>query len=208
MVKLQRKASQSPSSGHHPLGKRGRRNVVRPGNFGKLFFKPGCPSSTLELGLCPPTPPHSHTVGMWDAAGTDLLSLPMPPPSSLLPAGPTAIYSCCNIPIPSSLPFFFPQGAWNPLAIMTKAHLWLCLLDPCAHLCCCSGNNLWVGCRAVFPSSFQGAAAGEAAQTQRESHGWCRGMHTQQFCASLWGCLGELFHHREFQKCNILLEAH
>lgn len=103
-----------------------------------------------------------------------LLSLPMPPLSSLLPAGPTATYSCSNTPIPSLLLTFSPQRAWNPLAIMSGSHLRPCLLDPCAHLCRCSGNNLWVGCRVVFPSSFRDAAAGEAAQAQRESHGRCR----------------------------------
>lgn len=141
--------------------------MVRPGDVGQQ----------CSLNQTVPHPPW-----YWDCApqptATELgcgmlqaLTLPMSPLSSLLSAGPTA-YSC-NIPIPSLLPLYFPQGAWNPRAITPKAHLWLCLLDPCAHLCRCSGNNLWVGCRAVFLSSFQGAAAGEAAQTQRESHRQC-----------------------------------
>lgn len=100
-------------------------------------------------GIVPPNSTHSHTVGMWGAAGTDPAQPSHASLCSLLPAAPTATYSCSNIPIPSLLPVFVPQDAWNPLAILPKAHHWLCPLDPCVHLCCC--NNLCVGCRAVFP---------------------------------------------------------
>lgn len=115
-----------------------------------MFFRPGCPTSTLALGLCPPTPAHSHTVGMLGAAGTDPAQ---PPHSSPLPAGPTAI---SNIPIPSLHQIFSPQCAWNSLAVVSKAHLWLCVLDPTSALalgwiqgcvfllfprCCCWGSS-------------------------------------------------------------------
>lgn len=137
------------------------------------FFKRGCPTPTLIQGTCPPNAiPAAAQLGCrMPQPLTPLLRLTTPPPSSpQLPPGTATIDSSCNILIPSSLLHFSPEGALNPPAIVSEAHLWLRRMDPCAHLCRCSGNNLRVGCGVVFPSSLQDAAAGEAAQTRRESH--------------------------------------
>lgn len=127
--------------------------MVRPGDVAQqCSLNQAVPHPAWFWECAPQHHPTATLLGCGVLQALTLLSLPMPPLSSLLPAGPTAICSCSNIPIPPLLPIFAPQCAWNPLAIMPKAHLWLCPLDPCAHLCCYSGNNLWVGCRAVFPS--------------------------------------------------------
>lgn len=120
-------------------------------------------------------PSHSSPAGMQEPRATEpQLCLPVPPPTShQLSACTTAVNLSRSIPVPSLFLLFSPEGALNPPAALSAAHLWLCHLHPCAHLCCCSGNNLWVGCRVLFPSSLQDAAAGEAAQARRESHGRC-----------------------------------
>lgn len=128
--------------------------MLRPGDIGKVFFKPGCPTSTLVWDCAPNSTPQPQ-LGCRMLQELTLLSLPMPPLSSQQLPQPS-IHAPTSQFLPHPQFFFSPQGAWTPLSVTTKAHLWLCLLDPCAHLCCCSGNNLWVGCRAVFPCSFQG----------------------------------------------------
>lgn len=114
MVKLLRKASQSPCSGHHPLGKRRRRNVVRPGDVGQqCSLNQAVPHPPCYWDCAPQHHLTATQLGCGMLQALTLLSLPMPPLSSLLLAGPTA-YSCSNIPIPSLLPFFFPTGCLEP----------------------------------------------------------------------------------------------
>lgn len=128
-----------------------------------VFFKPGCPTSTLVLGLCPPTPPHGHAAGMRDAAGTDPAQpshaspiLPAPSrshshlfmqqhPNSFLAPNffPTAYLEPSGSHVRSSPPAVPPGSLCPPLPLLRQQPLgWM---QGCVSLlfpgCCCWGSS-------------------------------------------------------------------
>lgn len=169
-----------------------------------VFFKPGCPTSTLVLGLCPPTPPHSHAAGMRDAAGTD----PAQPShaSPILPAPSRSHSHLFMQQHPNSFlaPDFFPTACLEPSGNHVRSSP---LAVPPGSLCppllLLRQQPLgWMqGC---FPPLSRMLLLGK----QPRRRGKATGDAVQQLCASLRGCRRELSHHGELQKCSISLEAH
>lgn len=155
------------------------------------FFKRGCPTPTLIQGTCPPSAiPAAAQLGCkMPQPLTPLLRLPTPPPSSpQLPPGTATIDSSCNILIPSSLLHFSPEGALNPPAIVSEAHLWLRRMDPTSAVAQATTSGLDAGILSPGCCCWRSSPDTEG-EPQVMLYSSC--VHPSSCCR---GCWRDLFH--------------